>query len=208
MSLQPARRRIGASLLALCATFALSSSAAAAAPTPVPLDPAPPNGYECQVTGNGTTCRIEIFDSYELEPSGIWCGSGTSAFEILDSGVRHIRAVRFYDTAGHWTKRILRVQFSDAHLTNPLIGATVDYVQHNVDMDVFGVPSDFSTVTWTGHGVLSVTAPGSGAVLLEAGRVVYGPNGEQEFQAGPSDVNDYFGGDAAVVEALCDALGA
>lgn len=73
-------------------------------------------------------------------------------------------------------------------------------------MDVFGVPSDFSTVTFTGHGVHSVTAPGSGAVLLEAGRAVYEPNGDLEFQAGPSDVSDYFGGDAAVVGALCAAL--
>lgn len=208
MFVQPARRRTGASLLAIFAALVVSSSTMAAAPIQVPLDPAPPDGYTCRVTGNGTTCRITIVNSYELEPLGISCGSGAGAFEILDSGVRHIQAVRFYDTAGHWTKRILTVRFSDAFLTNPLTDATIDYAQHNTDMHVFGVPSDFSTVTFTGHGVLSVTEPGFGAVLLEAGRSVFGPNGYLEFQAGPSDLSDYFGGDADVREALCAALGA
>jgi hypothetical protein len=201
-------RRLTAVALAGVLAIAFSSVALAAAPTPVPLDPPPSDIYTCQTNGGGTVCRATEVAPYELEPLGIWCGSGAGAFEILDSGTRHIRAKRVYDTDGHWVSRTRTLLFKDAYLTNPLTGATVDYVQHNTDMDVFGVPSDFSTVTFTGHGVLSVTAPGSGAVLLEAGRVVVGPNGDLEAQAGPSDVSDYFGGNAEVAEALCAALGA
>ena len=48
-----------------------------------------------------------------------------------------------------------------------------------------------------------------GAVFLNAGRVVYAPDGSIEFQAGPQGFNDYFvNGNTAALDQLCAALGA
>jgi len=52
-----------------------------------------------------------------------------------------------------------------------------------------------------------MTAPGFGAVLLDAGRIVVGPSGDLEFQAGPFEVERYFEGELSIVDDLCAALG-
>ncbi|HEX5827736.1 MAG TPA: hypothetical protein VFY23_09465 [Candidatus Limnocylindrales bacterium] len=83
---------------------------------------------------------------------------------------------------------------------------SIDYHQHNTDWDVLAVPGDFSSSTRRGHGVLAMTVPGYGRVLLEAGVVKVAPSGEVEHWAGPSDLSDYFEGEAAVVASLCAAL--
>jgi hypothetical protein len=47
-----------------------------------------------------------------------------------------------------------------------------------------------------------------GAVLLNAGRTVFGADGTLEFSAGPQGLIDYFNGNTAVLAELCSALGA
>jgi hypothetical protein len=54
---------------------------------------------------------------------------------------------------------------------------------------------------------MSINLPGLGIVVHEAGRTVVGPSGDVEAQSGPSDLSDYYGGDASVVAELCAALG-
>ena len=118
--------------------------------------------------------------------------------ELLDSGIRDVRATRWYDTDGNLTRRLRTFLFRDAYLTNPATGRILRYAQHNTDDEVLGIPGDMASITWTGHGVLSVTAPGFGAVLLGAGRTVVGPDGEVEAQSGPFRF---------LADELCAALG-
>jgi len=63
---------------------------------------------------------------------------------------------------------------------------------------VLGIPGDLDSVTWTGHGVLSITAPGFGAVVLSAGRTIVGPDGEVDAESGPFRL---------LADDLCAALG-
>ena len=53
--------------------------------------------------------------------------------------------------------------FRDGHLSDPATGRTLDYQQHNTDMDELAVPGDFASSTFTGHGQLTITIPASGA---------------------------------------------
>ena len=83
-------------------------------------------------------------------------------------------------------------------LSNPANGRTLGYAQHNTDIDDLAVPGDFASSTFTGHGVLSITAPGYGPLVLTAGRIVVSPDGTIEAISGP---------DRAHVNDLCAALG-
>lgn len=207
-TLSRAARPLAVSLSGLSLVMAMAPAVAAAAPPAQALNPEPPDFYTCKAVGAGTICDAHTIEPYELEPTGIVCGSGPGAFEIVDSGTRDVRATRWYDGDGNWTRRIRTFLFRDTRFTNPLTGQTLPYAQHNTDVDEFAVPGDLSTDTFTGHGHLSITFPGLGNVLNEAGRTVVGPTGDVESQSGPSELSDYYGGDAALVADLCAALGA
>jgi hypothetical protein len=202
--------RLGRATLASAAVALVLVSAmpvAAGQPGTLILNPVPPDTYSCRATGSGATCAASIVEPFELLPSGIFCGSGAGTYEVLDSGTRIVNAKRWYDRNGNLTRRERVTRFSGLHLSNPLNGRSVAYQQHNTDWDVLAVPGDLSTSTFTGHGHLTITVPGVGTVLHEAGRTIVGPDGMVEAQSGPSDLSDYFGGDAAVVAELCAALG-
>jgi len=69
------------------------------------------------------------------------------------------------------------------------------------------VPGDPSA-TETTRGEVNFTVPHMGAVLLNAGRTVFGADGTLEFSAGPQGFIDYFNGNTAALTELCTALGA
>lgn len=175
------------------------------------LTPPPPSFETCKAVGTGTICQGSRTEPpFQLVGSGIVCGSGTNAVEILDSWIdtQH-HAMRYYDQAGNLTRRVFTDNISSGHLTNPLTGATVPYTQHNVTTDVFAVPGDESTATRTVTGETNFTVPHLGAIFLNAGKKVYAPDGSVEFSAGPNGFDAYFiGGNAAAVQQLCSALGA
>jgi hypothetical protein len=203
------RRRAHALVLtaAIVAASAIAAPAAAGEPVdPATLNPPAPDVYTCSATGGGTVCVAATSNPFELEPSGIWCGSGADAFEVLDSGGHEVRATRWHDGDGNLTRRLVIHRFPGTRFTNPRTGVTLDYHQHNTDWDVLAAPGDFASATFTGHGVLSMTVPGSGRVLLEAGVTRVGASGDIDFQAGPTDLSDYFDGDASAVDELCKAL--
>jgi hypothetical protein len=202
------RFRRGLVLVPILAALVIAAPAAARQPVAQQLTPQPPDFYTCSATGGGTICRATTSDPYEFEPTGIFCGTGAGAFEVLDSGGHIVRATRWYDTNGNLTRRQRVGDFPGARFSNPLNGVSIGYQQHNTDWDVLAVPGDFSSSTWSGHGVLSMTAPGYGRVILEAGVIKVAPGDIVEHQAGPSDLSDYYGGDASAVAKLCAALGA
>ncbi len=193
-------------IVPVLAALVIAGPASAGQPVVGQLNPEPPDIYSCKATGDGTICRASTVESYADEPTGIICGSDIDSFEVLDTAIRHLDATRWYDREGNLTRRERTSRLVEAHLSNPVTGASVSYAQHNTDIDQLAIPGDFNTDTWTGHGVLAITVPGSGAVVLEAGRTIVGPGGNVEAQSGPSDLSDYFNGDASVVADMCAAL--
>ena len=184
------------------AVLALGSAPATLATgiDPGTLNPVPPDFYQCRATGDGSgaICRAHTVTPYEGDPTGIICGSGASAVELLDNGIRDVDATRWYNGDRNLTRRLRTFLFRDAYLSNPATGRTLGYAQHNTDNEVLGVPGDLSSATWTGHGVLSITAPGFGSVILSAGRTIIGPDGVIRATSGP---------DRAHLDDLCAALG-
>src|SRR5262245_51840516 len=182
------------------------SSAVAAPPSSPDLNPPAPDIYTCNPDGSGTICRAHTVDPYENEPTGIFCGSGANVVEIVDSGIRDVRATRWYDTDGNLVRRLRTFLFRDAHLTNPATGQVLPYSQLNNDNDALAVPGDFGSSTLTSSGHMSMTAPGFGRVVLDAGHLVVAPDGEVVARHGPTDFADYFAG-TNTLDDLCAFLG-
>ena len=199
-------------VLGIIALTLVPAAAFAGQPVTQTLTPPPPSFETCKATGTGTLCQGSRTEpGYSLVGTGLFCGTGANTFEILDSADAHIQhhAMRFYDANGNLTRRVFTDAFIAGRFTNPLTGATVRYTQHQVTTDVFAVPGDESTATRTVVGENNYVVPGMGAVLLNAGRVVYAPDFSVEFQAGPQGFNDYFiNGNTAALDQLCAALGA
>ena len=191
------------------AAFMLASAAPAAAGQPVtqPLTPPPPSFETCKTDGTGFICEGARTLTYGPDDTGIACGSGAGAFDILDQGTHNQHAIRYYNTAGDLTKRVIYDQYF-SQFSNPLTGAAVPYTQHNTITDVLAVPGDFTSATETFTGQNNFTVPHMGAVFLNAGKVVFGADGTLEFRAGPQEGLDYFNGNTAAVAELCTALGA
>jgi hypothetical protein len=191
------------------AIVALGSAPAtlAAGIDPGTLNPVPTAIYTCRATGSGAICNAHTADPYEFEATGIFCGSGASTVELLDSGIRDVEATRWYDRDLNLVRRQRYFLFRDAHLTNPANGRTLTYSQHNTDDEMLGVPGDLDSATLFSHGHLTMTAPGFGSVILSAGQIVIGPTGDVEFQGGPDELGSYYGGEPGLVDDLCAALG-
>jgi len=161
-----------------------------------------------RAAGNAASHAGARTETYGPTDTGIACGSGAGAFDIFDQGTHNQHAIRFYNTDGNLTKRVIYDQYF-SQFTNPLTGAAIPYTQHNTTTDILAVPGDFTSATETTTGQANITVPHMGAVVLNAGRVVFGADGTLEFSAGPQDFLDYFyNGNAAAVAELCTALGA
>src|SRR6516165_11928506 len=160
------------------ATVTLVSAGAAAAGQPVtqPLTPPPPSFETCKTVGNGFICEGARTLSYGPDDTGIACGTGAGAFDIFDQGTHNQHAIRFYNAAGDLTKRVIYDQYF-SQFTNPVTGAAIPYTQHNTTTDILAVPGDFTSATETTTGQTNFTVPHQGAVLLNAGRVVFGADG-------------------------------
>lgn len=184
--------------LAIYLVFAVASVARAGQPVTGSLNPEPPDFYSCSATGDGTICQAHTVDPYEYEPTGIFCGTIADLVEILDSGIRDVRATRWYDGDGNLTRRQRTFLFRDSYLTNPATGQVLAYSQHNTDNEILGVPGDLDSATVTSDGHVSITARGFGIVLGGDGRSVIGPNGDLIAESG------LFLLDA---DSLCAALG-
>ena len=189
MFLQHALRRpapVRAIVIATVAVlaFALTGGARAGQASTAALNPVPPDFYSCMATGGGTICQAHTVDPYEFEATGILCGSGADLVEILDSGIRDVRATRWYDSDSNLTRRQRTFLFRDAYLTNPATGQVLPYSQHNTDNEILGVPGDLDSATLYSDGHISITAPGFGIVLSGTGRTVIGADDDLVTESG------------------------
>ena len=192
-----------------CSAVALALAPAGLAGQPVtqPLNPPPPDFETCKATGTQTLCQgARTLPPYGPDDTGIACGSGSSAFDMFDSGVESQVAIRYYDADGNLTRRVIHETY-DSAFSDPLTGASVPYYQKNNITDMLAVPGDFGSATETVTGEVNFTVPGLGAVLLNAGRIVTAPDGTIEFSSGPQGFEDYFNGDMSALDGLCAALG-
>jgi hypothetical protein len=204
-------RKITRTVAAFCGlimiTLGIAQAAQAGQPTTQPLNPPPPSFETCKTVGNGVICDGSRVETYAND-SGAACGSGADSFDPTDHGLDYQHAIRFYDTNGDLLKRVIYDHDVGA-FSNPLTGASVPYNQHLTTTDVLAVPSEFGSATETTTGSVNFTVPGMGAVLLNAGRTVFDPNGNLDFSAGPQSFVDYFvNGNTSAVDQLCTALGA
>lgn len=191
------------------AALGLAPAGLAGQPATQPLNPPPPSFETCKATGTQTICQgARTLPPYGPDDTGVACPSGTSAFDMFDSGVESQVAARYYDANGNLTRRVIH-QTNDSALSNPLTGARIPYLQKNTITDVVAIPGDFpDSATETVTGEQNFTVPGVGAVMLNAGRIVTASDGTVEFSAGPQGFEDYFNGDTSALDALCTALGA
>jgi hypothetical protein len=153
--------------------------------------------------GGGTICEGTRVIPYGPEDSGFTCGSGPSAFTILDTATRYVRVKWTYDEQGLLVQRLIHFRYVSARLSNSLTGAELPYVQTQLRVDDLAVPGDLSSATTSYSGSLIFGPPGGAAVSVAGGKVVLDPTGEITFVGGTSALADLYSGDAS---ALCAAL--
>ena len=196
---------LSVSALAMLLWAVAASAASAATLTP------PPQSFErCHAAGGQTICEGNLTATNGLEATGIVCGSGPDAFEIYDDGGTVIEhAARWYDVNGDLTRRVVKQTWLVSAWTNPQAGTSVTYRQTNVVTDVLAVPGDLGSSTETTTGVVDFILPGSGAIVRDVGKTVFGFDGTLEFQGGSHPFVDYFvDGDTTVFDPICSALAA
>jgi hypothetical protein len=197
-------------LFAALATAAamLPVSALAGQPVTQTLTPLPPAFEICKAIGSGTLCQGSRVLAEPLFDTGIVCGSGAGAFDIDYGDTINQVASRTYNLDGNLTTRFIEERYTAAGFANPVTGASLPVTAHDVISDVLAVPGDGSSATETTTGQFTITLPGTGAVLLNVGRVVqHVADGFTESIAGPHQFLDLINGDPTVTQMLCTALG-
>ena len=189
--------------------LAIAPGAFAAPPAAEELNPPPPDFLTCKALGAGTICTGSRQEVKVSEPqSELVCGSGAEAFTIHDNAVVTQRVIRWYDTNGDLTRRVIRERWKPAFWSNPLTGETVPYTQNQKATTVLAVPGDFDSATETMVGENIYTDPDTHRkVLRSTGRVVFGADGELDFRAGQQwFVDAFIDGDMSVLDDVCAAL--
>lgn len=148
------------------------------------LNPPPRPGSTCQTTGSGTICRIRL-DTTFSNLSVFTCGSGENLFDVDENGTTHREYSYFYDRDGNLTKRILHVFPLAGTFSNALTGKFVpESAQFTITVTLL-TPGDFSTAQYAFTGLYAkVILPSGGIILLDAGAIVYDPDGNISLEGG------------------------
>jgi hypothetical protein len=199
-----------ASLIALFAVMTPQSVLASQIVDPSTLNPPPPPEFNpvCKAVGFGTLCTIEFVQQEGPDVTDIICGSGPNSFAVVVSDTRTVTGRRYYDENGNLTQRHFREVFVGT-LTNPLTGASLDFVQADTVLHNLAVPGDVNTGTEAITGSNRISLPQGGAVLIDAGRTILdvSTDGTILFEAGQHHFDDYFAfGDTSALQPICDAL--
>ena len=196
-----------ARLVLMTTALSLSLGTPVAAKEPVDpgtLNPPPPAEFNpvCERLGGGIVCDLAFSDPPVIdEPGGLVCDGD----QIFESWTRSVVGRRIYDADGNLLKRQFQEDFVGS-FTNPSSGATIDFVTHATNIHVLSVPGDLASGISSGAGTGRWSEPGGATVLVDAGRLVFGPTGILESH-GPHHFDDYFErGDLDALQPLCDAL--
>ena len=164
------------------------------------LNPSPPDFYTCQATGSGAVCH----GSHTGGHVASFDGSCPQGFDLLEDAYSIETAKRVYDRNGDLVERDLHDRWPHDPrniIYNSVTGKSVPYWGSGSERDTFGVPGDFDTITarTAGNGY-TVTVPGLGLLVKDAGRLDFAPDGSVIEIAGPKML--FLG----QVENLCAAL--
>jgi hypothetical protein len=164
---------------------AAALAVAAPAQGAVDLNPPAPDWYTCQATGSGAVCHGSHVAGHEGEEDGS-CPQG---FDILEDAVLYQSAKRVYDRNGDLVERVLHDQWPHDPrniLYNSITGKSVPYWGSGNERDTFTVPGDFdSIIARTSGNGYSVTVPGLGLLIKDAGRLDFAPDGSVIEMRGP-----------------------
>jgi hypothetical protein len=186
----------------------MASTLVAPSANAVTLNPPPPDFESCHGSGRQTICTGNRVEPGHVEPTGILCFEGEPGeFELVDvsqSTFQH--ATRWYDADGNLVRRETKEVWAGTSWVSSTTGDGVRYHQSQTIIDLLATPGDLGVVRETTTGVINFLVPGRGAIVRNAGRTVFGFDGTLEFSSGPQAILDYFGGDAAALQPICDAL--
>jgi len=192
-------------LVVLAATLVLGAPVAARELVdPNTLNPPPPPEFDptCQRLGGGIVCDLAFSDPPLFdEPSAIIC-DGT---EILFSQTRSVVGKRIYDADGNLLKRHFREELAGTY-SNPSTGQVIGWETHATNIHILSIPGDLASGISSGAGSGRWFELGGATVLVDAGRLVFGPTGILESH-GKHHFDDYFErGDLDALQPICDAL--
>jgi len=191
---------------ALCvSTIVLAVPTSAGQPATQALNPPPPPIYTCKAVGSGTICKESQVVVDPAAPTDVAC----PGFQIYDQGIEHQHAIRWYDTDGNLTRRIVYGRWTEARWSNPLTGHSVPYTQNTTATDVLATPGDFDSSTRTERGENVYHASDGGRpVMRSVGRTVIGPGDALlEYSGKQWAIELFFFGDESVLDGVCAALG-
>lgn len=116
-------------------------------------------------------------------------------FLIIADGRGKNRITTYYDRAGNPVRGLFQGRYNGT-MTNSVTGAVL------LDApSVANISYDFATGVQTNIGAFfTVTLPGHGAILIDAGRIAFDGTGDPIFIAGPHRPSD------ETITILCDAL--
>lgn len=154
------------------------------------LNPKPPSLVTCNATGGGTICRATLTTTFSF-PKEFTCGAGADRFYLNEAGTTEREVVYTYDSTGNLTKRVTRVTSLTGAFTNASTGASVSESGHFTITHEYLTPGDLATDQTTFDGAFAVAlVPGTGIVLLDAGHIVFAPNGDVLKEGGEHDYQD------------------
>ncbi len=210
MNLRRFTHLLVASFIALFAVMTPQAVLASQIVDPSTLNPPPPPQFNpvCKAVGNGTICTIEFVETHGPDVTDLICGSGPNSFAVVSSDTRTVTGRRFYDQNGNLTQRHFR-EVLVGTFTNPLTGASLNFVQADTILHNLAVPGDVNTGTEAITGSTRISRPQGGVVLIDAGRTVIdvSSDGTILFEAGQHHFDDYFAfGDTSALQPICDAL--
>lgn len=190
--------QLAGALLLLAPVAIAGAGSAHAVPS---LNPAPPPWYTCRPAGTGTVCHGKM----SFEHFAGFDGSCPQGFDLLENGHSNETGARYYDTDGNLIRRVLHDVYPVNDplnvLYNSVTGTSVPYRTDGTESDAFAVPGDFASVTATFTGNLySITLPGQGMLVHDAGLLAFAPNSDVIDNHGPKML---FSGE---VQELCAAL--
>jgi hypothetical protein len=176
------RRILGATIVAAALAVAAPAQGAVDLDN---LNPPAPDWYTCKATGSGAVCHGSHVGGHQGEEDGT-CPQG---FDILEDGVVYETAKRVYDRNGDLVERVLHDQWPHDPrniLYNSITGTSVPFWASGTERDTFTVPGDFdSIIARTSGNGYTVTVPGLGLLIKDAGRLDFAPDGSVIEMRGP-----------------------
>ena len=167
--------------------------------------PAARTNAVCERDGSQIICTLQFTDPPFAGGTGVICGSGASAFEPFQFSNRSVQGKRYYDQNGNLLVRHFR-EVLDGTFTNPITHKSLAFSGGDTDLHRLAVPGDVSSGTEAvTRSVRIFLGQGNGTMAIDTGRLVDSPQGLIQ-EAGQHPFFDYFGGDTAAMQPLCDAL--